>query len=129
MLKIKNVSGSAGHQPPKYRTWIQYYRSQYKIKHKLTCSYYYCNRQDVHGAHVNKYLLNITISNIFYPKTYIIPLCPKHNNPNFKQAFYIKNNTKLLECNYIDYSYIIYKYLIMVLIITGIVHYIKSKLF
>ena len=125
-MLVQNVSGSAGHSPPKYRTWIQYYRSQFKIKHALTCAEFYCTRTDIHGAHINKYYFNYIKA---YHKTYIIPLCPKHNNPNFKQSFYIKYNTKLLECNYINYNFITKKYIIIYLLVILILSYIKIKLY
>lgn len=122
-MLAQNVTGSQGHHPPKYKTWIEYYRRHYKIKYKLTCSEYYCDRKDIHGAHINIYFLNIIK---VYHKTYIIPLCPKHNNPKNIDTFYIKYNTKFLECDFINYKLYLLALLILFLVINTVISYVRS---
>ena len=131
---VQNVLGSGGHKPPKYKTWIEYYRRHYKIKHALTCSEYNCNRKDIHGAHVNIYFLNFVK---LHHKIYIIPLCPKHNNPKNIETFYVKYNLRLLECDYIQFSlsklsldlkFYVIMLLILIILLNYLIEYIKFKL-
>ena len=123
-MLVQNVSGSGGHKPPKYKTWIQYYKSHYKIKSIVTCAEYNCYRQEhMHGAHINIYFCNL----VKIPhKTYIVPLCPTHNNPRRVDTFYIKGNTQLLECDYINYKLYIGVIIVLYIILNCLIRYIRN---
>ena len=56
--------------------------------------YLTCNADAVHGAHIQQ--ADKTGTRLV-GKTYIVPLCAKHNNPSRKKPFYIDKNCEWIQ--------------------------------
>lgn len=83
---VTNVIGSGSDKANK--TWISLYRrfNGKNAKYQYKCSIRSCSSNGCHGGHV--FVNDGTIQ-------YIIPLCPKHNNPHNKSKMLLKSRVKL----------------------------------
>ncbi len=87
MILVKNIHGSGDSKPPtKYSSWRSYW--EYSKGRLFTkCSNVLCNGKATDGGHVKI----VGGSN----KWYLVPLCPKCNNPQNNQVFYVLHNDLL----------------------------------
>lgn len=71
-------------------SWIDIYCKELEVKKEgLKCGNYECieDYNIIHGAHIH----------LYDDEEYIIPLCPKHNNPKNRELMLLRNGIKAME--------------------------------
>lgn len=94
---VQNHEGSSKRPKCGCGSWLNHWKIYTgNEKRDPACFYMGCSKPGKHGAHVRFVKIDKTKKNKkgeFIPKPYgqsfIIPMCEKHNNPQFKAAFFI----------------------------------------
>jgi hypothetical protein len=91
---VQNIGGTSGSYYTDWHSgsWIGDWRSQTGISNPY-CSVYGCGSCGSHGAHVR---INDGRTD---GRWTIIPMCPKHNNPNNGSEMKVKKNTRFVNLN------------------------------
>lgn len=89
---VENEKGSGARSCKCCDSWLAHWENNARTSRR-ECVYMGCRAKPAHGAHV-KYI-DIDKGRKL-PKSWIIPLCEKHNNPGHKNPFYIDKTVELV---------------------------------
>lgn len=89
---VLNEDGSGVRKCQCCDSWLAHWQNNSKSK-RSKCVYLGCNANAVHGAHIKFYEID---KGRKYPKSWLIPLCAKHNNPSHKNPFYVSARCELI---------------------------------
>jgi hypothetical protein len=90
---VQNEAGSGNRKCKCCGSWLSHWQNNARTNRRK-CVYLGCGAAPVHGAHV-KFIDMDKLRK--FPKSWLIPLCAKHNNPGHKNLFYISSTVELVK--------------------------------
>lgn len=89
---VLNEGGSGDRKCKCCDSWLAHWQNNSKSK-RAKCVYLGCSADAVHGAHIKFYDMD---KGRKLRASWLIPLCAKHNNSNYKKPFYISVKCELI---------------------------------